>query len=525
MSVFTPFAFMGAGVTLDPDTVAFLQATGITNSTIAYAVNDLVLDLKDYGLWTNMDAIYPFVGGTANTHKYNLKNPQDTDAAYRIVWNGTITHSSTGVTPGGTTADFGDTKWIPNTDATGVNQWGFGTYIRTNNTTNGNDFGAYGVTAGVDDALYVYFSGGHYINMGTAFDNISAINTQGLFVGNRGTHNTGNTEFYKNGYRLINAARVGQLSTRSMTLFGSNRGGSTADPSNRETAFAYITPTGFSTTEQANLYVAVERFQESLGRSIIADADAQAFIDAVIAGGGSLTTAEQIAVNTLVTDLKAYSLWSKFDAVYPMVGGTATSTKYNLVDPQDTDGAFRLTFNGPWTYASTGITGDKSTTYADTHLDPATYLSLNDTHISYYSRTNNSSVGVVEMGIADNGGNSLFIAPRYNGGTSNYRAVNAAQTVAGVSPTSTGLFQANRIASGTSKQFRNGSAINTDSIASVALSSRTIYIGAYNHYLGNNFPTDRECAFASIGQGMTDAEAANFYKSVQAFQTILGRQV
>ena len=37
--------------------------------------------------------------------------------------------------------------------------------------------------------------------------------------------------------------------------------------------------------------------------------------------------------------------------------------------------------------------------------------------------------------------------------------------------------------------------------------------------------TTKQCAFASIGSGLTDTEAANFYTAVQAFQTTLGRNV
>ena len=34
-----------------------------------------------------------------------------------------------------------------------------------------------------------------------------------------------------------------------------------------------------------------------------------------------------------------------------------------------------------------------------------------------------------------------------------------------------------------------------------------------------------QCAFASIGEGLTDAEASSFYTAVQTYQTTLGRQV
>lgn len=44
--------------------------------------------------------------------------------------------------------------------------------------------------------------------------------------------------------------------------------------------------------------------------------------------------------------------------------------------------------------------------------------------------------------------------------------------------------------------------------------------------LANGYsPSPFECAFASIGDGLTDTEAVNFYTAVQRFQTTLGRQV
>jgi len=251
------------------------------------------------------------------------------------------------------------------------------------------------------------------------------------------------------------------------------------------------------------------------------DSDAQAFFDAA----GITDATEKDAVNDLVLDLKSNSLWTMFDAIYPMVGGTATTTKYNLKDPQDTDGAFRLTYTGSWTYSSTGIQGDGSGTVADTHVVPSTDLSQNDTHISFYSRTDSSTAQNVEMGISD-GNKSYFIAPKYQGNNTNYRAVNSSQTSPGSSPTSTGLFQANRISSTEMKLFRNGTAINTDTQSSNGVSTRSIYVGGYNQGSGGaQYPTDRECAFASIGDGMTDAEASTFYDIVQDFQTALSRQV
>ena len=81
----------------DADANAFIAAAAITDRTQQSAIEKLVVDLKGYGIWTKMKALYPFVGGTASQHKFNLKNPLDTDAAYRLTFNGGITHSANGI--------------------------------------------------------------------------------------------------------------------------------------------------------------------------------------------------------------------------------------------------------------------------------------------------------------------------------------------------------------------------------------------------------------------------------------------
>jgi len=81
----------------DADALAFITAAAITDATQKRAIETLVVDLKGYGIWTKMKALYPFVGGTASQHKFNLKNPLDTDAAFRLVFYGGVTHSANGV--------------------------------------------------------------------------------------------------------------------------------------------------------------------------------------------------------------------------------------------------------------------------------------------------------------------------------------------------------------------------------------------------------------------------------------------
>lgn len=62
------------------------------------------------------------------------------------------------------------------------------------------------------------------------------------------------------------------------------------------------------------------------------DPDANAYISAVTTAGGTLSAGDEAAIQTLFTDLKSNSLYTKLDILYPMMGGTAFGdlSGYNL---------------------------------------------------------------------------------------------------------------------------------------------------------------------------------------------------
>jgi hypothetical protein len=248
----------------------------------------------------------------------------------------------------------------------------------------------------------------------------------------------------------------------------------------------------------------------------LVDADAQAFITAA-----AITDAtQQSAIDTLVTGLKTDGLWTKMKAIYPFVGGTASTHKFNLKDPRDLDAAFRLAFTGGWTHSSTGATPNATNAYADTFLTPLANLSLNSTHLSYYSRTNFTG-GHIEMGVTE-ATKELYLLYSYSG--SNFKGLNTSAAPAGTvfTPT-TGLLIGNRISATTEKYYWKGTLTDTITKNSGALSTFKIYLGARNG--AAIVYSSKQTAFSSIGDGLTDTEASNFYTRVQAFQTTLSRQV
>jgi hypothetical protein len=249
------------------------------------------------------------------------------------------------------------------------------------------------------------------------------------------------------------------------------------------------------------------------------DADAQAYFDRVTTAGGTLTTTEKTAVNQLVIDLKANSLWTPMKAIYPMVGSSAAACAQNLKSS-----SFTGTFTSGWTFASTGVTPNGTSAYFNTALVPSTQLTQDSTHLSFYSRTDISGTQQ-EIGTQATNPDRFNLELRYSGNLSSdqYNFLTGRVNVANAN--STGFYVASRTNSSTHKVFKNSSQIgttNTTISGTLSLMTNALFIGAAN---GSANYSTKECAFASIGDGLTDTQASNFYTLVQIFQTTLSRNV
>ena len=251
------------------------------------------------------------------------------------------------------------------------------------------------------------------------------------------------------------------------------------------------------------------------------DPDAQAFFTASgLTGATNLT-----AINNLVVALKGFGIWTKMKAIYPMIGGTAALHKWNLKDPRDLDAAFRLVFSGGWSHTSTGATPNGVNAYADTFLTSSTSLLLNSSHISYYSRTQSNGTEVeIGSSTGPNASDPGSLIEIRTSGITYYRINSQGSYITYSDADSRAFYISNRTASNVINGWRNSTKVATGTIASFGLSTRTFWLAGFNQN-GSVFYSTKQCAFATIGDGLTDTEAANFYTAVQAYQTTLSRQV
>lgn len=230
------------------------------------------------------------------------------------------------------------------------------------------------------------------------------------------------------------------------------------------------------------------------------------------------------AIYRLCIDLKMAGIFTKCTAIYPFVGGTATTHRFNLRDPRDLDAAFRLQFFGGGTHSANGYQPNGTNGYANTFLVP-NILTSNSHHFSAYCRTAQTANAVV-VG-ATNTLLPSYVQLNVSTGTGLFYYSGALTTEVGTAlSNSTGFFVGTTRASNDRKTFRNGAQQGqlTTSI-NTTYNALNVFIGARNTDGTAGQFSSQQLAFTSIGLGLTDAEAATYNSIVQSFQTTLGRNV
>lgn len=243
------------------------------------------------------------------------------------------------------------------------------------------------------------------------------------------------------------------------------------------------------------------------------DPDAQAFITAA----GITDPTQQGAINTLVVDLKGYSIWTKFKAIYPIVGGSASSHAVNLKTP----GTFNLSFTTGWTHASTGMTPNGTSAYADTGFNPLTQsLPRNSASMGVYNRTDTLTTGAHGQRVS----NIFEIFERWTNNTAYCYINDGGAGFQATNLDSRGLFQGSRTAL-SSIRLNINTAQYTGTQASTGDSNGNLWIGASNNGGVGTFFNNRQIAFFYIGEGFNNTEMQNIYTRVQAYQTTLSRNI
>lgn len=271
-----------------------------------------------------------------------------------------------------------------------------------------------------------------------------------------------------------------------------------------------------------NLAITTKNYSVTGG--VTYDADALAYFTANTA---ITSDADKNAINTFYLGLKSDGIYTKIKAMYLPIWGSASASKWNLVNPADTDAAFRLTFATGMTFTSSGMTPNGSSAYANTYYQ-TNNLDINSIHLSVYLRTNITSGTQAEFGSLKTTATVSYtdFSPNLSNLGAYFRGNDGAAPTYVTNTNTTGFYIGSRTASNVKKIFKNSNVLQTLNTVTTAKNTINIYLSAVNQNgTSTIYYSTRQQCFASIGDGLTDAEATNLSSRVNTLMTYFGINV
>jgi hypothetical protein len=204
-------------------------------------------------------------------------------------------------------------------------------------------------------------------------------------------------------------------------------------------------------------------------------------------------------------------------AIYPFVGGTAFSHKWNLKNTS----LYQLSFIGGVTHNSNGVKGNGTNGYATTNISTAT-AGPGDIHLSFYTNEASASFGSFARDVAVTAPLQLELLSRRNFDNAVVLIDPSGVNIARPTEIRSGYRAVSRTATNSTRYFKDGVFVESRSNSATGAvgSTLTIMTGAST---GNVSVQAQQ--LASFGLGLTDVDVTNLYTLVQAYQTTLGRQI
>ncbi len=243
------------------------------------------------------------------------------------------------------------------------------------------------------------------------------------------------------------------------------------------------------------------------------DADAQTYVDALVAQGVTPSGTEEGFINDFILEMKSAGVWAKRVAYYFPIWEDANANLINMRNP----GTHNLVLTGgSWTHGPNGMVGGALTGYI-----PSTHFAQDDINISCY--VNGATVNTFESPFGCQDGSftlgMYWVASATLGG-----GCNTAEVTIGSDAESEGYYGMNRIVSTDYKITKNGVAVinNTDDSSGLPTTAQLCFGLMKNHFGSGLYPLTPPWAFGAVGQGLTQTEYEDENTSVQALITNFG---
>jgi len=258
----------------------------------------------------------------------------------------------------------------------------------------------------------------------------------------------------------------------------------------------------------------------SVAGGVTYDTDAQAYFTANTA---ITSAADKNAINIFYLGLKSDGIYTKMKAMYLPIWGSAAACKWNLINPVDSNAAFRLTFSTGITYTSNGMTFNGTSAFANTYFTPSISLSLNSGSLGYYGGNNlGSQINKPALGSVISG--QLFMLEPSYSGYGVFGCVNDGSATFTANTNTTGFIFVTRTTSTQKIISIRGSQVTLNE-NTTGRPTATVVIGARNNNGTVEFYSAFQHRFDFIADGLTSTEATNFHTRVQTLMTYFGINV
>ena len=264
----------------------------------------------------------------------------------------------------------------------------------------------------------------------------------------------------------------------------------------------------------------------SVAGGVTYDADALAYFTANTA---ITSDADKDAINTFYLGLKSDGIYTNLKAMYLWKWGSASADKWNMINPLDTDAAFRCNFATGFTYSTSGITGNGTSSYINTFFNPNSVsgITLNNISGGFYSRTSRTGSNTLySFGTNTSGGtNRLGIRLRTATSPGDLMVYNCNDsTNILLSNTDTrGFFQVSRINSANVNAGKNTYS-NYSSTSNIMPNLNIPFFANNNNGTISGYETVQS-PFGYLGTGLTLTQMSNFYTRVNTLMTYFGINV
>lgn len=273
------FKISGRSEKFDESTIDFLSFINNDDPVVGSAVDAFVKELKEQNLWYKLSGVYPLVGNTSGSQAINLKNPIDSDSAYRLQFNGAGTQfsNSSGVRFLGAN-DYANTFFKPY--ALPANDIHF-SVLNLENTANGNSAGDIGCRDQYLLAQFELFLKDSALNAASfcayQFTNsqitINSVNSKAFYVATKENSNTGHLLLFSNSVNPAYSAKDTSMTDNNkpnldVYVGAFNYNGTPIFMSDSNRSFGFISfGDGLTSGESVRLYTAVKNLQYNLGRN------------------------------------------------------------------------------------------------------------------------------------------------------------------------------------------------------------------------------------------------------------------